>query len=152
MHYVYMFFLGRATFYLLPDEKRSCFWEKLPSFQIIQEISCVGKVLPGKTIFSGGPKKISYFHVFFRKDHLSFSVHGIRSCFGERKISSFPIIQERSCSSAIFLERPSFQDVRNKKIWFSVQWQVVLSKIKDKSITHSIYRIQNDDFITALLW
>ena len=36
-------------------------------------------------------------------------------------MSSFPIIQERSYSSAVFLGRPSFQDVRKKKIWFSVQ-------------------------------
>ena len=34
---------------------------------------------------------------------------------------SFSIIQGRSYSSATVLERPSFQDVWNKKIWFSVQ-------------------------------
>ena len=32
-------------------------------------------------------------------------------------------MQERLYSSAIFLERPSFQDVWEKKIWFSVQCQ-----------------------------
>ena len=35
------------------------------------------------------------------------------------KISFFPVIQERSCSSTAFLERPSFQGVRKKKNDFS---------------------------------
>ena len=51
----------------------------------------------------------------------SFSVQRVRSYFREKEISSFPIIQERSYSTAIFLERPSFQDVRKKKVWFIVQ-------------------------------
>ena len=58
---------------------------------------------------------------FFEKDHLSFSVSGVRSYLREKEIWSFSIIQERSYSSEIFLERPSFQDVWKKKIWFSVQ-------------------------------
>ena len=47
--------------------------KKIPSFQIIQERSCAGAALFGKTIFSESLKKISYFRVFFKKDHLSFS-------------------------------------------------------------------------------
>ena len=43
--------------------------------------------------------------------------------FSRKEILSFPIMQERLYSSAIFLERPSFQDVWEKKIWFSVQCQ-----------------------------
>ena len=121
MHHVSMYFLGKAVFRFLPKVKRSCFrGEKKLSFQIIQEKSCAGPAPFGKTIFSEGLKKI-YFRVFFKKDHLSFSVQRARSYFGEKEISSFPIIQERSYSTAIFLERPSFQDVRKKKIWFFVQ-------------------------------
>ena len=71
MHHVSMYFLGRAVF--LSREKRSCFREKVPSFQIIQERSCAGVAPTGKTIFSEGLKKISYYRVFFKKDHLSFS-------------------------------------------------------------------------------
>ena len=95
--------------------------KKIPTFQIIQEKSCAGAAPFGKTISSEGLKKISYFRVFFKKDHLSFSIQHVRSYFREKEISSFPIIQERSYSTAIFLERPSFQDVRKKKIWFFVQ-------------------------------
>ena len=47
-------------------------------YQIIQERLCAGAAPFGETIFSGGPKKISYFHVFFKKDHLSFSVQGVK--------------------------------------------------------------------------
>ena len=46
---------------------------------------------------------------------------GVRSYFREKEILSFPIIKKRSNSSAIFLERPSFQDVWKKKILFFVQ-------------------------------
>ena len=120
MHHVSMYFLGKAVFRFLPRVKRSCFREKIPSFQIIQERLCAAAAPLGKTIFSEGLKKISYFRVFFKKDHLSFSVQRARSYFREKEISSFLIIQERSYSTAIFLERPSFQDVRKKKVWFFV--------------------------------
>ena len=121
MHHVPLYFLRKTVFHFLARKKRSCFREKIPSFQIIQERSCAGAALFGKTIFSEGLKKMSYFRVFFKKDHLSFSVQRVRSYFREKEISSFPIIQERSYSSATFLERPSFQDVWKKKVWFSVQ-------------------------------
>ena len=58
--------------------------------------------------------------IFFEKDHLSFSVKRIRSYFRKKK-SPFLIIQERSYSSEIFLERPSFQNIRKKKIWCFMQ-------------------------------
>ena len=109
------------SFTFCPMKKDHVFGKKIPSFQIVQERSCAGTALFGKTIFSGGLKKISYFHVFFKKVRPSFSAQGVRSYFREKEISSFSIIQERSCSSAIFLERPSFQGVRKKKTWFSVQ-------------------------------
>ena len=125
MHHLSMYFLRKTVFHFLPREKRSCFWEKIPSFQIIQERSCAGAALFGKTIFSEGLKKISYFRVFFKKDHLSFPASGVRLYFREKEISFFPIIQERSYSSPIFLERPSFQDVWKKKIWFSVQCIII---------------------------
>ena len=111
----------RPSFAFCPGKKDHVFGKKIPSFQIIQERSCAGAAPFGKTIFSEGLKKISYFRVFFKKDHLSFSVQRVRSYFREKEISSFPIIQERSYPSAVFLERPSFQDIRNKKIWFLVQ-------------------------------
>ena len=128
--YFHIFF-EKDCLSLSVQEKISCFREKIPSFQIIQERSCAGAAPFGKTIFSEGLKKISYFRVFFKKDHLSFSVQRVRSYFREKEISSFPIIQERSYSSAIFLERPSFQDVWKKKIWFSVQCQQLIQYKKE---------------------
>ena len=118
----------RPSFTFCPGKKDHVFGKKIPSFQIIQERSCAGAAPFGKTIFSEGLKKISYFRVFFKKDHLSFSVQRVRSYFREKEISSFLIIQERSYSSAIFLERPSFQDAWKKKIWFSVQNQFLRHK------------------------
>ena len=100
-------------------EKVSCFREKILCFQIIQERSCPGVLLFEKIIFSEHWKKISVY--FFQKDHLSFSAWVVISYFREKEISYFPTIQERSYFRAIFLERPSFQDVCKKKIWCSVQ-------------------------------
>ena len=59
-----MYFLKKAAPNFLAREK-ICFREKIPSFQIIQERSCTGTTLFGKTIFSESLKKISYFRVFF---------------------------------------------------------------------------------------
>ena len=111
----------RPFFTFCPGKKYHVFGKKIPAFQIIQEISCAGTALFGKTIFSESLKKISYFRVFFQKDHLSFSVQRVRSYFREKEISSFPIIQERSYSSASFLERLSFQGVWKKKIFRAVK-------------------------------
>ena len=115
----------RPSFTFCPGKKDHVFGKKIPSFQIIQERSCAGAELFGKTIFSESLKKISCFRVLFKKDHLSFSAYSVRSCFRKKEISSFPIIQKRSYSSAIFLERLSFQDVWKNKIWFSVQCMIL---------------------------
>ena len=72
----------------------------------------------GKAIFSESLKKISYFRVFFERDHLSFSVQVARSYLQEKEILSFPIIQERSYSSGNLLGRPSFQDSGKIKYGF----------------------------------
>ena len=103
-------------------EKIRCFQEKMPPFQTVQERSCPGAILFEKTTFSKYLKKISYFHVFFWERSSFIFRLGLRSYFQEKEISYFKIIQERSNSSAIFLERPSFQDVWKKKTWFSVQF------------------------------
>ena len=75
MYHPSMYFLRKASFHFLPEEK-ICFREKIRSFQIIQERSCAGAALFGKTIFSLSLKKISYFRVFFKKDtfHFRFKV------------------------------------------------------------------------------
>ena len=51
--------------YFLRKGKNMFSGKKIPSLQMIQERSCVGGALRGKTIFSEGSKKISYLHVFF---------------------------------------------------------------------------------------
>ena len=62
--HISMYFLRKTASHFLPREEIRCFWGKIPSFQIIQERSCVGVILFGKTIFSESLKKI-YFRVFF---------------------------------------------------------------------------------------
>ena len=49
--HISMYFLRKAASHFLPKEK-ICFREKIPSFQVIQERSCAGVALFGKTIFS----------------------------------------------------------------------------------------------------
>ena len=64
-YYISMYFLRKVISHLLPQKKISCFQEKIPSFQTIQERSCPTATLFEKTIFSESLKKISYFRVFF---------------------------------------------------------------------------------------
>ena len=106
-----------ATF---PDDTRKiifqCNFFKRPSFQNIWR------------------KYISMY--FFEKDHHSFSILRI-IYFREKEMSFFLIIQERSYSSAIFLERPSFRNIWKKKICFFVLcelgvWEVVFFPVSEK--------------------
>ena len=64
----------RPSFTVCPGKKYDVFSKKIPSFQIIQERSCASAALFGKIIFSESLKKISYFRVLFKKDHVPFSV------------------------------------------------------------------------------
>ena len=66
-------------------------------------------------------RKYHIFMHFLRKIIFQFSSKEKISCFQGEEIPSFPIIKERSYSRAIFLERPSFQEVWKKNIWFFVQ-------------------------------
>ena len=62
--------------------KNIIFWgKKTPSFLIIQERSYSSAVFLERISFS----KISYFHEFFEKDYLLFSVYKIRSYFRGEK-------------------------------------------------------------------
>ena len=70
-------FPGRGRLSLSAQGKKYVFGKKntvFPDNTGKQERSCAGATLFGKTIFLEGLKKISYFHVFFKEDHLSFSV------------------------------------------------------------------------------
>ena len=75
-----------------------------------------------KIIFSKHLKKISYFHVFFReRSSFIFRASGKIIFSGIRNII-FPHNTRNIIFQDNILERPSFQDVREKKIWFSVKW------------------------------
>ena len=75
----------------------------------------------GKTIFSKHLKKISYFYVFFEKDHLSFSTERVRSYFPGKKLLSFLMIQEVSYSSIIFFGKTIFSEhLEKENMVFSV--------------------------------
>ena len=112
----------------LPPLLYFCNYEPSPNGQIISLIS-KRDLIPVRSfwkdhLFRTSEKKYIAMY-FFLRDHLSFFVQGVKSYFREKEISSFPIIHERLYSSATFLERPTFQDVWKKKIWFSVQWDLV---------------------------
>ena len=121
--HISMYFSRKVTLRPPPKEKISCFREKIPLFRIIQERSYSSAIFLKRPSFQTSEKKYHKKNImyFFEKDHLSFSVQGVRSYFREKEISSFAIIQERSYSSTTFLERPPFQGVWKKKIWLSVQ-------------------------------
>ena len=77
----------------------------------------------GRATFRKVWRGIIFPSIFYQKDHLWFSIQGTRSYFRGKEISSFLMIQEISYSSVILLERPSFQKIWKKKIWFFVQRQ-----------------------------
>ena len=121
MHHVFMYFLGKAAFHFLPWEKRSCFREK-------------------NTIFPDNTRKIMCRRGTFWKDHIfrKFEENTVFPCIfterssfifcltckvifaGKRKII-FPNNTREIIFQRNFFERPSFQDVWKRKIWFSVQ-------------------------------
>ena len=104
-----------------PGKKYNVFGKKIPSFEIIQERSCAGTALFGKTIFSEGLKEISYFLVFsLERSSFIFRLRYKIIFLGKRNII-FPDNARKIIFQRNFLERPSFQDVWKKKLWFSVQ-------------------------------
>ena len=75
-----------------------------------------------KIVFSKHLKKISYFHVlFWERSSFIFRPSGKIIFSGIRNII-FPDNTRNIIFQHNILERPSFQDVREKKIWFSVKW------------------------------
>ena len=70
----------------------------------------------------------------------------ISPCIFFREISSFPIVQERSYSSAIFLGRPFFHDIWKKEIGFSrEQWLIKL--ICTRHLSHCYHFFRESDVI-----
>ena len=67
----------------------------------------------------GYTQKISYFHVFFEKDHLSLSVQEKISYFWEKN-TIFQIIQEMSCPSSALFEKTIFSERLKKISYFRV--------------------------------
>ena len=69
------FLLGDAScFHVFPKKGRLSLSAQGKKIMFSGKRSCAGAALFGKTIFSEGLRKISYFRVFFKKDHLSISV------------------------------------------------------------------------------
>ena len=127
MHHVSIYFLGKAVFHFLHDEKRSCFREK-------------------NTIFS-------YFHVLFKKYHPSFSVQGVRSYFWENEISSFPIIQERLCSNAIWKDH-LLRASRKRKYGFPCSENAKILFVKSSKQNFNLFAkivLSNQTFLQAHL-
>ena len=64
-------------------------------------------------------QKISYFHVFLEKSHLSLSAQR-KNMFSGKKLPSFQIIQERSCDSKALFEKTIFSESLKKISYFCV--------------------------------
>ena len=74
-YHISMYFLRKIIFHFLSKGKISYFPEKNTIFPDSTRKTIFKRdFLFGKTIFSGYLKEISYFHIFFEKHHLSFSV------------------------------------------------------------------------------
>ena len=94
--------------------------KKIPSFQIIQEISCPSAVLFEKTIFSEHLKKISFFCVFFlRKIIFHFPSRG-KIIFSGKGNIIFPDNTRKIIFQRDIFGKTIFSG-RLEKIWFSVQ-------------------------------
>ena len=122
IHHVSMYFPGRTVFRFLPREKRSCFLGKNTIFpDSTRKIMCQLGPFWKDHLFRRPEENIIFSCIFQERSSFIFRLTCNIIFLGKRNISSFPIIQERSYFGAIILGRPSFQDVRKKKIWFSVQ-------------------------------
>ena len=103
-------------------------------------------------------QKISYFHVFLEKDHLSFFVQRNNIMFSGEKMLTFQGRQERSYPSTIFLKRPSFQNIWRKyhiSMYFFRQRSSFIFRLKNKMIfsgekTSSFLIIQERSYSGAI--
>ena len=82
---------------------------------------CVQARISWKDNLSRTPEENIIFQVLFWERSSFLLCLRIRSYFQEKEISSFLIIEERSYSSVVFMERPCFQNIWKKKISFFVQ-------------------------------
>ena len=121
-YHISMYLLRNVIFHLLPKEK-ICFQEKNTIFPENTRKIMSQRDPFEKTIFSESLKKRSYFCVFFW-ERSSFIFHLRCKIIFSGKINMiFPDNTRKIMFQWDFLERPSFQDVWKKKIWFSVQWE-----------------------------
>ena len=126
-YHIFMYFLRKVISHFLPKEKISCFREKKYHLSRKYKRDHVQarpflKRPSFQKVWRKYPITVNFFW-----ERSSFIFHLMcKIIFSRKRISAFPIIQERSCSSEIFLERPSFQDVWKKKIWFFVQCSYTL--------------------------
>ena len=125
--YFYVF-LEKSHRWLSAQEKISFFREKSTIFPDNTRKIMSRRGPFWKDLLFGGPEENINFLAFFWKRPSFIFCLTLRSYFRERETWSSPIIRERSNSSAVFLERPSFQDVWKTKIWFSVQWELLLNQ------------------------
>ena len=119
-----MYFLRKIIFHF-PSRKYMIFSRKLNEIfpddtrKIIFQRNVFGKATLLEHL-----KKISYFHVLFW-ERSSF-IFGLKNkiIFSGKRNLIFPGDARNIIFQFSFLERPSFQSTRKKKIWFFVQWQI----------------------------
>ena len=122
MHHVSMYFPRKAVFHFLPREKRSCFREKNTIFpDNTRKIMCRRGPFWKDHLFRKFEENIIFPCIFSERSSFIFRLR-CKIIFSGRRNIIFPDNTRKIIFQHNFLERPSFQDVWEKKIWFSVQW------------------------------
>ena len=116
-----MYFLRKIIFYF-PSKEKIYFWLKKWHLSRL----CTKDHIPMRSfwkdhLFRTFEENIIYPCIFLRNIIFHFLSKKQDHFFREKEISSFLILQERSYCKSIFLERPFFQNILKKKIWFFVQ-------------------------------
>ena len=120
-----------------PKKKYIFSLQKIPPFQITQEISCSSTIFFGKTIFSEHLKKICFHVLFWERSSFIFRLKNKTIFSGKRNIIFQIIKQERSCSSAIFFGKTIFSEHLKKISHFHVFfWEIssFIFRLKNKKI------------------
>ena len=122
------------SFTFCPGQKDHVFGKKIPSFQIIQERSCAGTTPFGKTIFSEGLKKISYFRYFLRK--IIFHFPSNASIFSGKRNIIFPnntrkiIFQRNFFGKTIFSERLEKENMVFRAVILLIPYKLLQNLLK----------------------
>ena len=134
-------FLIKIIFFHFPPKKNHVSGKNKYHLSRYYKKGHVRAQISWKDHLSRTPEEYRIYSYFLRK--IIFPFVSMNKIIFSGKKPSFLIIQERLYSSAIFLERPCFQNIWKKKIWFFVQcmgllfllvWPVILVDFGNRTI------------------